>query len=255
MPQLSSQARRRLRNVRLVLVRPRFPENIGAAARVAANMSLGGLDVVAPENLDPKPMWALATRIGRGFLETMTVHSGLAEALGRARFVVGTTARTSTSSRRRVATDTPRRLAERLAPRLDTDPVAIVFGPEDRGLVNHEVDLCQALVHIPTGPEGSLNLAQAVMVLAYEIFQAAAETNRPEPVVPALADRDQVEAFLADWRRILIQIGAIDANNPDYHFAGVRRTFDRAGLRPPEVKFWRGIVRRLDRALKTSRGP
>ncbi len=257
MSQLSPQARRRLRHVRLVLVRPRFPENIGAAARVAANMSLGGLDLVAPENVAPRPMQSLATRIGRDVLESMTVYPDLAEALGPARFVVGTTARLSTSGRRRVATDTPRRLAMRLAPELDSNRAAIVFGPEDRGLENHEVDRCQALVHIPTGPAGSLNLAQAVMVLAYEIFQAVVETegNGPAgPAGPALAERGQVEAFLADWQRILIQIKAIDPKNPDYFFLGIRRMFDRAGLRPHEVRLWRGIVRRLDRALTRREG-
>jgi tRNA/rRNA methyltransferase len=252
--QLSPQARRRLKNVRLVLVRPRFPENIGAAARVAANMALGGLDLVAPENTDPGPMQSLATRLGRDVLESMTVYPDLAAAVSAAQFVVGTTARLSTSGHRRVATDTPRGLARRLAPELDSNRAAIVFGPEDRGLENPEVNRCQSLVHIPTGPAGSLNLAQAVMVLAYEVFQAVVEPEGTGPTRPALAERGQAEAFLADWQRILIQIGAIDPQNPDYFFLGVRRIFDRAGLRPHEVRLWRGIVRRLDRALTRREG-
>ncbi|MBU0516920.1 MAG: hypothetical protein KJ621_19365 [Proteobacteria bacterium] len=146
-------------------------------------------------------------------------------------------------------TGTPRELARRLAPRLDRYRAAVVFGPEDRGLENHEVGRCQALVKIPATPAGSLNLAQAVVIMAHEIFLAVTETGLPAGDGPALAERGQVEAFYFDLRRILIEVGSNDPANPDHFFLPIRRIFDRAGLRPHEVRLWRGIVRRLNHAL------
>jgi len=252
MSQLSPQAAARLRNVQLVLVRPRFPENIGAAARVVANMGLGGLSLVAPENLEAGPMSALATRLGQGVLETMSVHPDLDDALARVQFAAATTARISSGGRRRIVTDTPRELARQLAPGLGRQRAAVVFGPEDRGLENHEVARCQALVKIPTTSAGSLNLAQAVVIVAYELFLAATDRDLPAGDGPPLAERGQVEAFYTDLQRILIDVGAIDPANPGYFFLPVRRIFDRAGLEPQEVRMWRGVVRRLNYAL--SRG-
>ncbi len=249
MSQLSPQAAARLRHVQLVLVRPRFPENIGAAARVAANMGLGGLSLVAPENLDAGPMSALATRLGQGVLEAMNVHPDLDAALARVQFAAATTARVSSGGRRRIMTDTPRELARHLAPGLDHQRAAVVFGPEDRGLENHEVARCQALVKIPTTAAGSLNLAQAVVIVAYELFLAATDRDLPAGDAPELAERGQVEAFYADLQRIMVEVGAIDPANPDYFFLPVRRIFDRAGLGPQEVRMWRGVVRRLNYAL------
>ena len=154
-----------LRNVQVVLVCPRFPENIGMAARACANMGLGGLCLVAPELWEPehqKKALALATSQGEPLAREAILADSLSAAVGDRHFVLGTTARVGGWRRRIIS---PQTAGEKIAARLaEGQKVALVFGPEDRGLVNEEIELCTALATIPTsGGAASLNLAQAVL--------------------------------------------------------------------------------------------
>ena len=177
-----------LHAVRVVLVEPRFPENIGMAARACANMGLGGLRLVTPELWEAEHQekaLSLATSQGEPLVRGAACFASLREAVADCHVVLGTTARTG-GWRRRVLS--PAAAGEKIAARLtEGAQAALVFGPEDRGLLNEEIELCTAIACIPTASgAASLNLAQAVLVLAYECFKAV-EAARFAEVEAAVA--------------------------------------------------------------------
>jgi tRNA/rRNA methyltransferase len=230
-----------LANIAIVLHRTHFPENIGAAARVAKNMGIKRLVVVDPRDCDLTKILKMATHNAEDIVTEMEVFDDLKKALESFQYVVGTTARTG--SQRQTGRH-PRRLAEDLVNISQNNQVAIVFGPEDRGLRNKELQYCDGLVTIPTAGFSSLNLAQAVMILAYEIFLAG--SDEPKTFVPRLANRDELEGMYDHLKGTLTRIGFVNPENPEYWMMSFRRFFSRIGLRAREVKLIRGICRQLD---------
>ena len=151
-----------LKNVSIVLHRPRYPENIGAAARAMRNMGIEKLIVIDPQNYDLVKICRMATHAASRVVAQMKVCDTLEEALSDFHFVVGTTARLG--GHRKVVSS-PARLAERLVSISNQNNIAVMFGPEDRGLTNVDIRFCDILVNIPTADFSSLNLAQAVNML------------------------------------------------------------------------------------------
>ena len=156
-------------NISIVLKGPRYPENIGAAGRAMMNMGFRDLLVVSPENPDPERMFKMATHKAADIVRKISFHDHLADALAPFQYVVGATARLGGE---RKETLPPWALASRLIPISQNNKVALLFGPEDTGLANEDIQFCHALVNIPTEGFSSLNLAQAVMVVCYEISVA-----------------------------------------------------------------------------------
>ncbi len=173
-----------LDNISVVLQRPRYPENIGAAARAICNMGIRQLIVVNPENCDLSRVLKMATHAAMDVVENIQVYEDLKEALAPYNYVVGTTARIG--KHRQVIIGNPSALAEKLIPISQKNQIAILFGPEDRGLMNEDIRLCHELVNIPTHEFSSLNLAQAVMIMCYEIFTAQEVSVRQKNMIPAL---------------------------------------------------------------------
>ncbi len=165
-----------LTRVTVVLDEPQDPVNIGGVVRTMKNMGLSRLHLVQPADFDPYRIEGVA-HTGRDILGATRRFDSLQDALVHAQLVVGTTAR---GRRVRRNYRRPREAAaEVLAAAGAGQEVALLFGREDRGLSNEELDHCSRIVVIPTDPEhASLNLAQAVLVLAYEIWLAA---NRDRP--------------------------------------------------------------------------
>lgn len=230
-----------LKNVSVVLNRPRFPENIGAAARALCNMGIGRLVVVAPENCDLTRVLTLATHAAMNVVEEMLYFDDLGEALAPYSCVVGTTARLG-GQRRTVFG--PAQMAEYLVPVSRENQVALLFGPEDRGLTNEELRLCHHLVNIPTAQFSSLNLAQAVMVLCYELFKTRMPTVKT--ATPRMASRIELDGMYAQLKDILVRISYIQPENPDYWLGKLRRFFTRLQLQAGEVSIIRGICRQMD---------
>lgn len=230
-----------LDRVTLVLHRPRFPENIGAAARAACNMGLSRIAVVAPENYDHSRVLKMATHAASPLIDKMETHRDLAAALGPFHYVVGTTARTGGQ---RKESKTPREMAEELVPICSRNRVAILFGPEDRGLTNAELRFCQSLVTIPTAAFSSLNLAQAVMIVCYELRLAGGFSI--DRFVPRLASRRELDAMYEHLLETLSKIHFVNPENPDQAMRNVRRLFSRVGLQARDVKVIRGICRQID---------
>ena len=230
----------RLERVAIILFRPQLAENIGAVARAACNMGINRLVLVQPVELHAERMAMMATGPSVRLLDTMEVHDDLGVALSSFQYIVGTTARLGG-----VRTDyySPREMAGKLVEISATNEVALLFGPENWGLTNEELPFCHALVTIPTSECSSLNLAQAVMVMAYELFTAA----NPKPhYVPRLANSQELQAMYAMLQETLLKINFISHQNPEHWMFNVRRFFARHGLRAREAQVVKGICRQID---------
>lgn len=228
-------------NIRVVLHRPRFPENIGAAARAMRNMGLRRLVVVRPENFIEERVRMMATHVAGDVVGAITCFDSLPEALADCGYVIGTTARLGGE---RQSVVSPPVMARRLVTISQANEVALVFGPEDRGLTNEDIRLCHALVNIPTDAFASLNLAQAVMVMCYEIFTA--KVAEGAAFTPRLATRHELDGMYDKLREILVRISYINPENPDYWMNRLRRFFTRLQLRGREVSIIRGIIRQVE---------
>lgn len=231
----------RLDNIAIVLVEPQIPENIGAAARAMNNMGIGQLMLVKPKNCDLTRLLKMATGSSIDIIEEMEVFDSLQEAIGPFEYVVGTTARTGAL---RPALTVPRRLALDLAAISQNNRIAILFGPEDRGLSNEHLRYCHTIATIPTSRFSSLNLAHSVMIICYEIFMAGKELPKESP--PRLANKFELEGMYDHLKDVLQKIGFINPQNPEHWLLNIRRFLSRLPLRAREVRVVRGVCRQID---------
>jgi tRNA/rRNA methyltransferase len=230
--------------VRVVLNRPERAENVGAAARVVSNMGLAGLDLVAPCDYRTVEAWRMAWR-SEDVLEQARVFETLADALAGATYVAGLAGREP----KRVEPITPRQMGVELSALDEGAAAAIVFGCESKGLTEEELSLCQRRVRIPSHPrQPSLNLAQAVMVAAYESFLAA--TERPtgsgsSRAAPPRAAHEESERALASLKAALLEIDFLPVDNPEARFVEWRELLGRAGLTSRETRVLLAFARRV----------
>lgn len=230
-----------LDNIAIILHQPRYSENIGAAARAVRNMGIGRLVVVDPQNYDIDRVLKLATHVASDIVAKIEIYENLKEALSCYSYVVGTTARLGGQ---RQVVNTPSKLAENLVAISRENSVAILFGPEDRGLKNEDIRYCHALVSIPTAEFSSLNLAQSVMIMCYEVF--IANLQKKAQFTPRFATVHELEGMYDQLKDILVRINYINPENPDYWLDKLRRFFNRMQLRAKEVSIIRGICRQID---------
>lgn len=247
-----------LQNLSVVLVKTKFPENIGMAARACANMGCGSLHLVAPDWHDPEKARPLATHKGEAILEGVGIHATLQDALAPTVFSVGTTARVG-GWRRDILT--PEQAAQEMVAQLAEGPVAMVFGPEDRGLDNAEIECCSRLVNIPTDGASSLNVAQAVLILAYECLKASAErAGRPHVKGDPGAGSRRInhaeqDVLFAALRETLLGLDYLKGDNPDYFLMPVRRFLGKNGLRRHEMDMFMGVCRQIKNLLRRVENP
>lgn len=240
------------RHIDVVLMEPQKSDNIGATARAMANMGLGRLVLVRPRSLHRELMEATATSHALRVLDEMLVFQELPEALAPYGLVVGTTARVGN---RRGPFYTPRQLAPALLPKdenAEPSPTAILFGPERMGLATEDLRLCQKVLRIPTdNPEtSSLNLAQAVLLIGYELIMAAGG----EPEAPGIrpAPQAELEDMYEDLQSTLMRIGFLPAVNPGHWLMNIKKIFNRSLLTSGECNLWRGVCRQLRWALENT---
>ncbi len=167
-----------LSRVVVVLDHPKDVVNIAGVIRVMMNFGLSSLRLVEPDEFDAYRIEGIAHR-STPLIEAATLHDTLEDAVADCTWVVGTTARARTAGRNYTR---PGDVSDELVEKTAEGRVAIVFGREDRGLSNEALDLCHAVVIIPTHPDySSLNLAQACLVMAYETFLAAEDAPEELP--------------------------------------------------------------------------
>ena len=222
---------------RIVLVRPRNPVNIGAAARAMANFGFDDLVVVDPH----PPVWEEARRAGPGaerVLAAARVVPALAEAVADCTLVAGTTS----GARRK-----PDRELVALADLKPRSRAALVFGPEKTGLTNEELSFCHLLVRIPTMPEApAMNLAQAVAVSCYELSRKPARKVRARRAVPPRnSAAGEVLRLLEQAAPLLEAAGFFDARTRAARLRKLRQILLRANLSPKDVALVAAAVRQV----------
>ena len=227
-----------LGRVDIILVRPARAANVAAACRALKNMGLRSLLMVdPPEGLDRPEVRALAYGAW-DVLDAAQRRATLREAVADSTLVVGT------SGRPHPGAWTPRRLGAEAGARAGAGRLAVVFGPEASGLTDQELALCHVRVHIPADPEHpSLNLAQAVLVLAYELRMAGIPV--PELEAAPRATAGEIEAALEDLREALVGIGYLNRANPEAILAELRALLTRAVPTAREVSLLRGLARQV----------
>lgn len=231
-----------LDNVFIVLHEPRYSENIGAAARAACNMGIRDIRIVNPQNWDKEKAMKLATHHAMELIDEKSFYPSLKEALGDAGHIIGTTARLG---KHRSEQLTPRLAAEQMIPYLKNNRVAMIFGPESRGLSNEELRLCHRIVTIPTGGDcSSLNLGQSVVILCYELFLA--NYNNISAFQPQVAKSVEVEAMYEHLKETLVKIDYMKADNADYWMWHIRKFFSQRPVLSRETQILRGVCRQID---------
>ena len=231
--------------ITIILVRPLSPGNIGSVARAMHNMGLSQLTLVAPACF-PHPEARMMACNAEPLLQQARVCDTIHEAVASCHWLVGTSAR---RRHYRKPPLTPRELAHKLPALCQHAHVGILFGPEDTGLTTDELNLCHDRVVIPTAPTAtSLNLAQAVMVLCYEILLAHSQPAAPQ--VPILATVADTEAMYAHLQDAFSLHGFPDTHSIERILDRLRRIFERTGLERRDVRLIRGIARQLAWALR-----
>ena len=254
----SEAIRSALSGVRVVLVEPSHPGNIGAVARAMKAMGLARLYLVRPR-LFPSAEATARAAGADDLLVKAVVCEELMQALGDCAWAAATSARNRHLPWPGLD---PAGCAREALARAPAE-VALVFGREATGLSNSEIDLCQATVRIPTDDAfPSLNLGGAVQVLAYEVRRAAlagARSASPPPLPHRDIEREprarvgELGAFYAHLERTLIDIGYLDPNAPRLLMRRLRRLFNRAGLLRSELAILRGVLRAAQRSARNSR--
>lgn len=231
-------------STRIILIGTTHPGNIGAVARAMKNMGLHDLVLVNPRFFPHEDATARASGADDILASTVVVNT-LDEALSDVIYVAGASARSRTIGWPSMV---PRECAARLNEESQRGTVAVVFGPENSGLNNDDLDRCHTLLTIPTVPGfSSLNLAMAVQILTYELHIAALGDPQPEKIseVP-LASGDELQYFYAHLEQVLSVSGFLDTGNPNLAMRRLRRLFSRAEPDKNEINMLRGILVSLD---------
>jgi len=232
-----------LSNFKVVLVETSHPGNIGAVARAMKNMGMDQLRLVAPKYFPHADATARASGADN-VLKSATVYDRLTDAIADCNVVLGASARDRTISWPSL---TARECAEKWVGQGELRNIALVFGRENSGLKNHELDLCHFLLRIPCNPEySSLNLAAAVQVVCYELFVASGlvtDSNIGDRGEDPLASAAQMESFYQHLQQTMADIGFLQPERSKSIMRRLRRVFNRTQLDTKELDILRGILR------------
>ncbi len=229
-----------LDSISVILVRPRFPENIGSVARAMKNMGLRRLVLVD----GCSPLHVNAYKLASGaeeILERAEEAPTLREAINDMGCVVGMTCR---KGKGRSPVLSPKELVEKLVPLAQGNAIGLAFGSEKEGLTNEELSLCHLYVRIPSANDfPSLNLAQSVMVVCYELFNASnAVAVPPSRVAPA----GDLERMFEHMEKTLGDIGFLNPKHPKSMMRSLRSLFGRSHMDEREVRILQGIWSQVD---------
>lgn len=241
-----------LANVRIILVEPAGPLNVGSVARVMKNMGLRTLMLVNPQcDFLGEEAKQMAVH-GWDVLETAQRVETLPEALTGCQRAIATTARVRAFP---IPLESPRFALPWLLEEAVTS--ALIFGPEDRGLSNIELNHAQRFVCIPSNPEyPALNLAQSVAVCCYELYQTTQTalpspiSQLPSPISPQTASIDVMEGYYEHLEAVLLKIGYLYPHTAPSRLQKFRHLFNRATPTTEEVFMLRGILRQIEWALQ-----
>ncbi len=236
--------------IRVVLIEPTHPGNIGATARAMGNMGASDLVLVNPVDF-PSPSAEARAAAASHLLNAAKVVSNLDSAIADCGLVIGSTARTRSI---RWPEQTPEQAADSIAAECSRmggqSPIALLFGRESSGMTNTELERCNFLVCIPTAENfSSLNLASAVLVVLYEIRKKLGlmSMERPE-ISDQLASAEEMRHFYAHLQHFVEQIEFHDGRSAKLH-RKMARLFNRVRMFTQEVKMLRGMFRAVEDRL------
>ena len=240
-------------SIRIVLVATTHPGNIGSTARAMKTMGLHRLYLVSPKVFPDPRAHEMSAGAYDVLLDNVVVTDSLPQALSGCKLVLATSARARDMA---LSGLTPSECASLVASTPDDTEIAIVFGREHAGLTNEELLHCHYHIHIPSNPEfSSLNLAQAVQIVAYELrMKLLSPTATVETRKDHLATVDEVEKFHEHLQEVLIDVDFLKPSNPKKLVPRLRRMFNRIQLEQMEVNILRGILTQIEQALKSRHG-
>ena len=227
-------------SIRIVLVEPSHPGNIGAVARAMKNMALTELVLVRPKLFPHEEATARASGAD-DLLERARVVDTLAEALEGCGFVAATTSRDRDQNFRVLDV---KDAAERVVAEARNSPAAVLFGAERTGLTNEGLESSHVLIRIPASSEyQSLNLAMAVQLVAYELFRASAHPRVPEVRMAPLATPEEMERLYVHLAQVMEEVEFRDRTQSGTSLmARIRRFLQRAELDQNEANILRGLL-------------
>ena len=230
-----------LDQITVVLVETRSPGNIGSTARAMQNMGLRNLKLVKPRNHLTSDAFKMAAS-AVDLVEQARVYDTFDEAVGEEQVLIGTTSARERRSHQRI--HTPKQIAPVIREYAPTQKVAIIFGPENRGLDDAQLAQCQYLVVVPSNRESPvLNVAQTVLLLAYEVFTLdAVDLGSP----PVLLSQEQREEMFQHVEKVLTQIGFLSSSNPEPIMKSIKRFLAKAELTERDVQIIRGIMSQME---------
>jgi tRNA/rRNA methyltransferase len=240
-----------LSRLAIVLVRPKIPENIGAAARIAWNMGISRLILVRDSMPEREPMARMATHKAAHLIDNLELYPDLPEALADFTVVIGTTAR---RGRQRFVVQTPREMVAALLPRLANNRAAILFGPEDTGLTNDDLKYCQLASAIPTADFSSINLAQAVAIHCYELHYGIVHAAKDMVPAPQLATSFELESMYSYLEESLFAIDFLKEVSRTYWMSNIRNFFSRMMLTSRDANIIRGVSKKILLLQKNPKG-
>ena len=240
--------------IRIVLVKPLYPGNVGATARAMANCGLTHLVVVgAAWETWPDDAFRMASGADEILNHAVRVDS-VEESLAGSVLAAATTGRLRGD---KVPVVSHREAVPRLLDAARIGPVSILFGPEDRGLTSDDMGLCPLRIRIPTSDlHRSLNLAQAVLLVAHELFAAGdGYGDDSESAIDPRATVDEIHGLFGQLQDLLCEVGFVNPQSPQHASGAIRQVLLRAGMGSREVQIFRGMVRQIRWALAQPRDP
>ncbi|MBT8121175.1 MAG: RNA methyltransferase [Gammaproteobacteria bacterium] len=237
-----------LENIHVVLSHTSHPGNIGAAARAMKTMTLSRLSLVKPQYFPHADATARASGAD-DVLAGARVFENIDSAIADCQLVIGASARIRSIP---CPVITPSDCAQLAWQASQSGQVAILFGCEQSGLSNTEIDRCHQLVHIPGNPDySSLNLAAAVQIICYEIYVASLGAELPGTQAShTVVTAGEMERLYEHLEQTLVELDFLDPDNPRQLMRRLRRLFNRAGLDENEVNILRGILSAAQAAVK-----
>ncbi len=235
-------------HVEIVMVGTTHPGNIGAAARAMHNMCFKKLVLVDPQC--PVGDIAYARSSGaHAILDQRKTVGSLQEAIADSQLVIGLTARQRSLSWPEL---NPQQISQEIISNGSGVRTALLFGREHSGLTNDELMLCNYMVSIPTNPEfSSLNVASAIQVICYEIYQKLLSekplSNKKNELPEELSTAGDIEGYFSHLQQVLLATEFLDPQNPGLLMQRLRRLYQRVGLSKTEVNILRGILNSVEK--------
>ncbi len=235
-----------LDSIQIVLSHTSHPGNIGSTARAMKTMGLSRLTLVNPKTFPDEEAYRLSSG-ATDVLDKAKVVNDFDTAIASSGLVIGTSARKRSLSQQLL---TPRQLADLIRNDYQGQEVSIVFGRENFGMSNEELERCDYHVVIPANPEySSLNLGAAVQLISYELRVGSLEQLEQVTVTPnkksqyELATKEEVEGLVQHWEQASLMTEFLDPENPGKLMSRMRRLFNRSRLEKTEVNILRGFLK------------